>query len=80
MMNSTRRDFLKMVSGGLAAGFVLSNPKVDVHVGAKRPNILFLFSDDHACEALSAYGGRFKDIAPTANMDRIAEAGMRFDR
>lgn len=79
-MNRTRRDFLKMSGVGLAAGLVLSNPKLDVHVGSKRPNILFLFSDDHACEALSAYGGRFKDISPTVNMDRIAEAGMRFDR
>lgn len=39
---------------------------------ADRPNILFLFSDDHALQAISAYGGRFKDIAPTPNIDRLA--------
>jgi arylsulfatase len=47
---------------------------------AKQPNILFLFSDDHALQAISAYGGRFKDIAPTPNLDRIAKAGAIFER
>lgn len=43
-----------------------------------KPNILFIFSDDHALEAISAYGGRFKDIAPTPNLDRIAAEGAIF--
>ena len=38
-----------------------------------RPNIVFIFSDDHATNAISAYGGIFKDIAPTPNIDRIAK-------
>jgi arylsulfatase A-like enzyme len=45
----------------------------------KRPNIVFIFSDDHSYEAVSAYGGRLKDIAPTPNLDRIAKEGIRFD-
>lgn len=45
-----------------------------------RPNILFLFSDDHAFQAISAYGGRLAEVAPTPNIDRIANEGMRFDR
>jgi arylsulfatase A-like enzyme/lysophospholipase L1-like esterase len=45
---------------------------------ADRPNILFIFSDDHALEAISAYGERFDKIAPTKNIDRIAEGGMLF--
>lgn len=40
-----------------------------------RPNIVFIFSDDHATNAISAYGGIFKDIAPTPNIDRIANEG-----
>lgn len=44
-----------------------------------RPNILFLFSDDHAFQAISAYGGRLAEVAPTPNIDRIANEGMRFD-
>ncbi|WP_392348755.1 sulfatase-like hydrolase/transferase, partial [uncultured Polaribacter sp.] len=41
----------------------------------KSPNIIFIFSDDHATNAISAYGGIFKDIAPTPNIDRIANEG-----
>ena len=47
---------------------------------AERPNILFIFSDDHALQAISAYGGRFKDIAPTPNIDRLATQGAVFER
>ena len=49
--------------------------------GADRPNILFIFSDDHAPNAISCYpGGLFDEIAPTKGIDRIAREGMRFDR
>nr|WP_319271337.1 sulfatase [uncultured Draconibacterium sp.] len=47
---------------------------------AQRPNILFIMSDDHAFQALSAYGGPLADLAPTPNIDRIADAGMRFNQ
>ena len=43
-----------------------------------RPNILFIFTDDHATQALSAYGGMLADIAPTPNLDRIADEGILF--
>lgn len=45
-----------------------------------RPNIIYIMSDDHAYQAISAYGGALKDLAPTPNIDRIAKSGMRFDR
>ncbi|TNF95974.1 MAG: DUF4976 domain-containing protein [Gammaproteobacteria bacterium] len=38
-----------------------------------------MFTDDHAYQAVSAYGDRLAEVAPTPNIDRIAEAGMRFD-
>lgn len=44
----------------------------------KRPNILFIFCDDHATQAISAYGGPLASLAPTPNIDRIAEEGMLF--
>jgi arylsulfatase A-like enzyme len=47
---------------------------------AERPNILFIFTDDHALQAISAYGGRFKEIAPTPNIDRLATQGAVFER
>ena len=45
---------------------------------ADRPNILFLFSDDHALNSISAYGGRLEKVAPTPNIDRIANEGAIF--
>ncbi len=45
---------------------------------ADRPNILFLFSDDHAVNAISAYGGPLANIAPTPNIDRLAREGAVF--
>ncbi|MCX6878093.1 MAG: sulfatase [Verrucomicrobia bacterium] len=44
---------------------------------AKRPNILYIMSDDHAAHAISAYGSRLNQ---TPNLDRLAKEGMRFDR
>ena len=40
-----------------------------------RPNIIFILSDDHTTNAISAYGGLYKDIAPTPNIDKIANEG-----
>jgi len=45
-----------------------------------RPNIIFIMSDDHAWQAVSTYGGPLKNYAPTPNIDRIAQNGIRFDR
>src|SRR5687767_15936093 len=42
-----------------------------------RPNILFIMSDDHAYQAISAYGSNRNQ---TPNIDRLAKEGMRFDR
>ena len=41
----------------------------------KKPNILFIMSDDHAYQAISAYDDR---LIQTPNIDRIAEEGMLF--
>ena len=45
----------------------------------ERPNILFIFTDDHALKSLSAYGGPLAKIAPTPHLDRIAKEGMLFE-
>lgn len=47
---------------------------------AEKPNIIFIFSDDHAYQAVSAYGYAIGKYAQTPNIDRIAAEGMRFDR
>jgi arylsulfatase A-like enzyme len=41
----------------------------------KRPNIVFIMSDDHAYQAISAYDKR---LTQTPNIDRIANEGMLF--
>jgi len=46
-------------------------------VAAERPNIVFIFSDDHSTRAVSAYGN---SLVETPNIDRIAANGVRFDR
>ena len=37
----------------------------------KKPNIIFILSDDHTTNAISAYGSIYKDIAPTPNIDGL---------
>lgn len=42
---------------------------------AKRPNIVFIMSDDHAYQAISAYD---TTLVQTPNIDRLAKEGMLF--
>ena len=49
-------------------------------VAAERPNIVFIFSDDHALSAISAYQELFKDATPTPNIDRLTTQGGIFER
>ena len=45
---------------------------------SQRPNILFIMADDHAWQAVSAYG-ESRRLIQTPNIDRLAHEGMRFD-
>lgn len=40
-----------------------------------RPNILLIYSDDHATQAISAYGSQINE---TPNIDRLAAEGIKF--
>lgn len=68
-----RRRFIEQVGlGGLfsaAAGFRAASQSNSL------PNILFIFTDDHALQAISAYGSK---INQTPNIDRIAREGILF--
>jgi len=44
----------------------------------ERPNIVFIMSDDHALEAIGAYGSWLKKYCPTPTIDQLAAEGMRF--
>ena len=66
---------------GLTALLVLaggSRPVQAQEPESERPNIVFIFSDDHAVQALGAYGGRLAGVNPTPEIDRLAEEGMLF--
>src|SRR5262245_42971473 len=70
------------VRGALwAMGFALTGAALLAPTQAQpppgRPNILFIFADDHAYQAIGAYGS---GLNRTPNIDRIAAEGMRFDR
>ena len=47
---------------------------------AQRPNIVYIMCDDHAFQCISAYGHAIGKLAPTPNIARIAERGMRIDK
>ena len=44
---------------------------------AKKPNILFIFSDQHRHDVLGCAG---HSLVQTPNLDRLADWGMRFER
>lgn len=46
----------------------------------KKPNIIYIMSDDLTTQAISAYGDIYKDLAPTPNMDRLAKEGILFNK
>lgn len=56
---------------------LISSERLGAETG--QPNIVFIFSDDLTCQAISAYGEK-RRLLETPNMDRIAREGVRFDR
>lgn len=44
---------------------------------AEKPNLIFIFSDDHAQHAISSYGSK---VNQTPHLDRLAKEGARFTR
>ncbi|HBM78984.1 MAG TPA: hypothetical protein DD438_12815, partial [Verrucomicrobiales bacterium] len=65
---------MKYLSAILLLGVLCGSP-----AQAVRPNMVIVLVDDHAFEAISAYGTYLKDHAKTPAIDRLAKEGMRFD-
>jgi len=61
----------------IAAAGVLAACAPSPGVEDSPPNILLIIADDHAYQAIGAYGSVLNE---TPNIDRIANAGIRFDR
>jgi arylsulfatase A-like enzyme len=58
----------------LMIGSYLVKPTCEA-ADATKPNIIFIFSDDHAQHAISAYGSKVNE---TPHIDRLAKEGARF--
>ncbi|MCX6320855.1 MAG: hypothetical protein NTX93_03505 [Bacteroidia bacterium] len=63
-------DRIKLFGLGIAS--IVSMNAAAQKITQQRPNIIYIMSDDHAYQAISAYGGSLKDFAPTPNIDWIA--------
>lgn len=74
-MNKSRLSTVALTSVGLGALSLFSacNQKAPA---PKKPNIIFIMSDDHAYQAISAYDQK---LIQTPNIDKIANQGARFD-
>ncbi|AWV98525.1 sulfatase family protein [Arcticibacterium luteifluviistationis] len=72
-------NYLKIAKKGLFlfAGLsaVLFTFSCESEKKTERPNIVFIMSDDHAYQAISAYDNK---LIETPNIDRIAQKGMLF--
>lgn len=75
--NFSRREFLKAVGVGAAA--VASNPNtILARVGqtARRPNVVFIYTDDQDFNEVGCYGG----AVLTPHIDSLARDGIKFSR
>ena len=66
----------------LSLGILSCNNKtkqVEEQPEYQRPNIIYIMADDHARQAISAYGHPISQLAPTPNIDRIANEGALFN-
>ena len=74
----SRREFLRILGVGALSSALPRNICAGENK-QERPNILFIMSDDHTSQAISAYGGMLADVCPTPNIDRISKEGMLFE-
>ncbi len=66
------------LSAAPAPAAVQPAPATTPALAGSRPNIVLIFSDDHALGAIGAYGSNL-GVDATPNLDRMAAQGMRFD-
>lgn len=73
-LRNTMKGALTLMAAGVAVVSCTNQPSKQE---AKRPNIIYIMSDDHAFQAISAYGHNLNN---TPNIDRIAKEGAIFSR
>ncbi|MDB2658633.1 sulfatase [Flavobacteriaceae bacterium] len=74
MKNRTHKTIIILTS----LVFAITSCNSDKRLPIKKPNIIYIMADDLTTQAISAYGGIYKDIAPTPNIDKVAKEGMLF--
>ncbi|RYC68004.1 sulfatase family protein [Spirosoma sordidisoli] len=76
-----RKTLFRSVPGAAALAALLAIPsymsvqvdnRLPDQAGPQRPNVIFIISDDHTSQAISAYGSK---LAKTPHIDRIAREG-----
>ena len=68
-----KRPFWLLISG--LCGLIALSCSTEKETPSQRPNIVFIMADDHAYQAISAYGSQ---LIQTPNIDRLARMGMLF--
>ena len=75
-----KKDFLALLPLLSAAPAAMAQGTEAQPQQPSRPNIIHIMTDDHAFQAISAYGHPLAAQAPTPNLDRLASQGMLFRR
>ena len=70
-------NIIKNALIGLSISFIFLACEPPVKEEAQKPNIIYIMSDDHAYQAISAYGHGLNE---TPNIDRLAYEGAIFTR
>ncbi|QTD37401.1 sulfatase [Polaribacter batillariae] len=84
-MKYLKRNILTtlIVLGVLSTLFYCGNKNINRvaqnTIKKEKPNVIYIMADDLTTQAISAYGGIYKDLAPTPNIDRLANEGMLFN-
>jgi arylsulfatase A-like enzyme len=77
-----RRSFLRLAGAACLGAAVGTRPGPVRAAERPRPNILFIFSDDHSLQTIGAYPSRLsafcKQHGVTPNIDRLADHGAVF--
>ncbi len=77
--SASRREFVKQAAvagAAVATGTAFGQERVRTTERSRRPNLLFVFSDEHSWDMLGCYGN---EQVITPHLDRLAGEGIRFN-